>query len=444
MSVRRHCDAREAWWRRRLRIALLFLIWLAGCSDATDAERARPPSSRHPARPHRDAGAETDARTDRASTSDAAAPIDGASDAHTTDGASDAHATDGAFDAASTAKNTLPARAELVDALRRVDDRFIADHTDPGDARWARSVYFLGDTAAWEVIAEPSYESYALSWASSHAYTIVGTPSYADNQCAGATFLWAYGRNEEPARLASTRAALDSMVTGKNEMDWWWVDALFMAMPVFAEVSGLEGGSGYSEEMYRLYTFTKTAAGGRGLWSEHDGFWWRDATHLPPAAEPNGAPVFWGRGNGWAMGAHARVLDALPRTDPHYEEYLATFTTMARAVIASQRSDGFWGVSLLDPSHFSGPETSGTALFAFSLAWGLRTNVLPRALYEPALARALHGLLRDAVHSDGTLGWVQDVGDDPSSAQPVTATSTADFGVGVVLLALAEASKLTM
>lgn len=438
MPAWRYADVCEGGRRRCTQIAPLILVSLTGCVDAREAPRSRPTSSRHGATPHLDAGTEH-ARTD-ASPSDAAVPTD-ASDALTTDGASDADTTDGA-DAGRAALDTLPARAELLDAIRRVDDRFIADHGDPGDARWARAVYFLGDTAAWEVTAEPSYESYALSWASSHAYTIIGATNYADNQCAGATFLWAYGRNEDPARLASTRAALDSMVTGKNSTDWWWVDALFMAMPVFAEVSTLEGGSDYSEEMYRLYTFTKTEAGGTGLWSEHDGFWWRDATHLPPAAEPNGAPVFWGRGNGWAMGAHARVLDALPHTDPHYDEYLATFTRMARAVTASQRPDGFWGVSLLDPSHFAGPETSGTALFAFSLAWGLRTNMLPRAPYEPVLARALHGLLRDAVHSDGTLGWVQDVGEDPSSAQPVTASSTADFGVGVVLLALAEASKL--
>ena len=47
-----------------------------------------------------------------------------------------------------------------------------------------------------------------------------------------------------------------------------------------------------------------------------------------------------------------------------------------------------------------------------------------------------------SVRADGFLGHVQGVGHEPASSQPVTASTTADFGVGAFLLAGSELSKL--
>jgi hypothetical protein len=47
-----------------------------------------------------------------------------------------------------------------------------------------------------------------------------------------------------------------------------------------------------------------------------------------------------------------------------------------------------------------------------------------------------------AVHEDGKLGYVQQVGKEPASSQPVTYETTADFGVGAFLLAGSEVYKL--
>jgi hypothetical protein len=57
--------------------------------------------------------------------------------------------------------------------------------------------------------------------------------------------------------------------------------------------------------------------------------------------------------------------------------------------------------------------------------------------------KAWNGLVNTAVHDDGKLGYVQNVGKEPASSQPVTYESTADFGVGAFLLAGTEIYKLS-
>jgi hypothetical protein len=56
--------------------------------------------------------------------------------------------------------------------------------------------------------------------------------------------------------------------------------------------------------------------------------------------------------------------------------------------------------------------------------------------------KAWNGLSTMAVHEDGFLGYVQNVGKEPKSSQPVTYETTADFGVGAFLLAGTEVFKM--
>jgi hypothetical protein len=58
---------------------------------------------------------------------------------------------------------------------------------------------------------------------------------------------------------------------------------------------------------------------------------------------------------------------------------------------------------------------------------------------SPPTPRPLAGM---ALRANGLLGYVQGVGYAPESSQPVTASATADFGVGAFLLAGAELAKL--
>jgi hypothetical protein len=115
---------------------------------------------------------------------------------------------------------------------------------------------------------------------------------------------------------------------------------------------------------------------------------------------------------------------------------------MAATLKEVQRPDGFWNVSLADPDDFGGPETSGTSFFTYGMAWGIHHRLLDSATYYPVVEKAWNGLVTTAVHPDGKLGYVQMVGKEPASSQPVTYETTADFGVGAFLLAGTEVYKM--
>jgi len=137
--------------------------------------------------------------------------------------------------------------------------------------------------------------------------------------------------------------------------------------------------------------------------------------------------------------ALARVLDIIPETAPHRDVYLADFRAMASALVPIQRADGFWNVSLHDSTHFGGPETSGTAMFTYGLAWGINHGVLDAVTYRPVVAKAWQALAKGALHADGFLGYVQSTGKQPSEGQPVTYDRVPDFedyGLGAFLLAV--------
>ncbi|MFI1170774.1 glycoside hydrolase family 88 protein [Streptomyces melanogenes] len=353
---------------------------------------------------------------------------------------------------AAGADSGLPSRYEIVAVLRRVADHWLAAHTDPGDNGWARATFFSGLMALHRVTGDARYLAYARNWAENHAYGLIGgvTTRHADNQCAGQTYLDLHRLEPEPSKIAAVEECLHRMVAvdrPAEDDDWWWADALHMAMPPFARLGVLRRDSAYTDKLHRLYTHTKSAEGGPGLYDTASGLWFRDKRFIPglPGAitSPSGRPVVWSRGNGWVTGAHVKTLKALPPQDPRVPEYRETLVRLLTAVRQVQRPDGFWNVNLADPGHFPGPETSGTSFFTYGAAYAVRAGLVARAAFLPVAARAWRGLVSTAVHPDGFLGHVQGVGDRPDSSQPVTYDTTADFGVGAFLLAGTELAALS-
>ncbi len=235
--------------------------------------------------------------------------------------------------------------------------------------------------------------------------------------------------------LTNITADVKGIVKSSSSKDWTWVDALNMAMPVFAELGQINNSSTYSAKMFSEYNYTKTSLGGPGLYNTTEHLWSRDATFL-------NTNIYWSRGNAWAFVALAKVLETLPTNDPHYSDYLGTFQAMAAKLITLQQSDGFWYANLLNPSQYPTPETSGTSGFTYGLAWGINAGALSSATYLPAVTKAWNGMVTTAVHSNGFLGYVQGQGTQPSSSQPTTYNSTADFGVGLFLEAGNQVAKL--
>ncbi|MCX4451767.1 glycoside hydrolase family 88 protein [Streptomyces sp. NBC_01728] len=345
----------------------------------------------------------------------------------------------------------LPSRGAVVAVLRRVADQWIGAHTDPGDNGWANATFFSGLLALQRLTGSPRYLAYAKNWAEKHAYGLNGgvATRHADNHNAGQAYLDLYEIEPEESKISAIEESLHRMVytdqPDKND-DWWWDDALHMAMPPFARIGALRGDPQYWQKLYALYDHTKRVEGGPGLYDDATGLWYRDKRFLPglPGAilSPAGKPVVWSRGNGWVAGGHAKTLKALPPGERHTGEYRDTLVRLVTAVAGIQRTDGFWNVNLADATHLPGPETSGTSFFLYGTSYAMGAGLVDRRAYVPVAARAWNGLVTTAVHPDGFLGYVQNVGDRPESSQPVTYDSTANFGVGAFLLAGTELARL--
>jgi unsaturated rhamnogalacturonyl hydrolase len=351
-----------------------------------------------------------------------------------------------------------PPAAQVLEVLARVNRQFADKWPDTGapivvggtsrqSNIWTRAVYYEGLLNLYAVDPKPAYKDYALAWGNAHAWQLRNndsTTTNADNQCAGQVYIDLYNLDggKDVQRIAAIQTSIDGMVSKKVTNVWTWVDAIQMSMPVLVRFGVLHPTGGYLDAAYALYSHPKKTL---ALYNTTDHLWWRD-TPWKGQKTPAGKQVYWSRGNGWVFAALVRTLDLLPASDAHRAEYTQDFKDMAAALRAIQRDDGFWNPSLGDPTHFGGPESSGTGLFLYGMAWGVRTGVLDEATYAPVILKAWKALAETAIQANGFVGYMQSTGDDPADGQPLTATKQPDFedyGVGCVLLGGSELAKLS-
>jgi unsaturated rhamnogalacturonyl hydrolase len=351
----------------------------------------------------------------------------------------------------------LPPRKDILKTLSLTNAYFMKKWPDPGKTIvtnrerpaniWTRAVYYEGLMALQKINPQKEYYNYAVDWANKHNWNLrngIQTRN-ADDQCCGQTYIDLYLADKQPERIKNIKASVDNMVHSDKKDDWNWIDAIQMAMPVFARLGVIYNDTSYFRKMYELYSFAKNQHGDKGLYNGADKLWWRDKDFDPPYKEPNGKDCYWSRGNGWVLAALARTLELLPKNDAHYREYLQDFKDMSAALLPLQRGDGFWNVSLHDPTNFGGKETSGTALFTYGFAWGLNKGILDKKTYLPVVTRAWNAMVKEAVHDNGMLGYVQGTGKEPKDGQPVGYDNIPDFedyGLGCFLLAGTEVYKL--
>lgn len=351
----------------------------------------------------------------------------------------------------------LPSKKSILNVMRLTNQYFMNKWPDTGKPIvtnrerpsniWTRGVYYEGLMALYSVDSQKKYYDYAVDWGEKHKWGLRNgiTTKNADDQCCGQTYIDLYLVDKKEERIKDIKACMDHVIASGKDDDWSWIDAIQMAMPVFTKLGNLYKDTKYFDKMYAMYAYTKHKHGDNGLYNPEDHLWWRDADFDPPYKEPNSEDCYWSRGNGWVIAALVRVLDELPSSDPHYAEYLQDFKDMCAALIKVQQPDGLWTVSLHDPNHYGGKEITGTALFTYGFAWGVRKGILDKKTYMPALTKAWNTMVKDAVHKNGFLGYVQGTGKEPKDGQPVTYTSMPDFedyGLGCFLLAGTEVYKL--
>jgi unsaturated rhamnogalacturonyl hydrolase len=326
-------------------------------------------------------------------------------------------------------------------AMRKVADWELARAQPYFDQIWTSSALYAGFMAASPALDDPRYRDAMQAMAEKFDWQLRSQVPNADDQSIAQTYLELDLLLPAAEKIAPTRAALDRLLAGQTapipaaqaKIPWWWCDALFMAPPVWSRMYAATHDAKYLG--YLDQHFQETA---NLLYDGQRHLYYRDVTFLHKT-NARGQPVFWSRGNGWAMGGIARTLDYLPRDEPDRGRYEQQLSEMAAAVAALQdRRSGLWHSDLLDAADYPQPEVSGSALMTFALAWGVNHGVLDRATYRPVIARAWRGLVAE-IYADGRLGNIQQTGSAPAHYLP---SSSYDYGVGGFLLAGAQVEQM--
>ena len=132
--------------------------------------------------------------------------------------------------------------------------------------------------------------------------------------------------------------------------------------------------------------------------------------HLWDLKTKQPAGVYWGRGNGWMVLAHAELLAKMPREHPRHAEVLAAFVRHMEGIRRCQDAAGGWHQVLDHPESWI--ETSCTGMFVYGLARGVNEGWLDMSFRESA--RRGWEALKTKVTADGDLVDVcgsTDVGD---------------------------------
>lgn len=320
-------------------------------------------------------------------------------------------------------------------------DSIKGNHHDYGLNAWTNAVFLLGLSEWADISAEgESYMKWLMETGESVHWQVAANfkeyPKYqmyhADELCIAQFYLKMYGKYKIPRMIQSAQERADwvmanppdSSMNYRNKQSWTWCDALFMAPPVYAQLTAITGDKRYTGFMHRQFLRTYNH-----LFEKEKNLFFRDDSYFGKQEE-NGEKVFWGRGNGWVLAGLARILTFLPANAESRPFYEKLFKELAAKLKELQNEDGFWHASLLDPQSYPAPETSATALITYGLAYGVNNDLLGKK-YLPCIRKAWKSLC-SVVDENGKIGWVQPIGADPKK---VTADMSAVYGTGAILLA---------
>ncbi len=342
-------------------------------------------------------------------------------------------------------------KKEVTNIIHKVNNHWQANNEVKNQKPfWHQSTYHIGNLEAYQVTKNIEYLNYTTKWAERNNW--IGAKSnnptewkfsygekeeyvlFGDWQACFQVYIDLYHLNLEEHKIARAKEVMSYQVNTNENKYWWWIDGLFMVMPVMPRMYEITNNDIYLKKLHEYYSYTI-----QEVYDPETGLLYRDAKYIFPKHQTkNGIKDFWSRGNGWVFAALARTLDKLPKTDPHYKEYENVFLKMAETLKSTQQKEGYWTRSILDPAQAPGPETSGTCFFTYGMLWGINNGLLSKKIYAPTALAAWDYLQKTAIQKDGTLGFVQPIGEKAVPGQIVNANSTADFGVGAFLLAASE------
>lgn len=348
-------------------------------------------------------------------------------------------------------KKEAAKQLSAIEIVDKVNSHWQANNKPEVNAFWDNAVYFTGNMEAYRLTGNAKYLEYSDKWARHNKwsgatgqdpqkwqYKTYGEGQehvlFADWQVCFQTYADMYAMNPDAYKVARAKQVLGREALMPQNDFWWWVDALYMGMPAFSKMYKMTGDEAYLDKLYANFKYADDL-----MFDKDDHLYYRDAKYIYPAHKTEaGKKDFWARGNGWALAGLAKVLADVPETWQHRAALVERFRQLAEAVSKCQQEGGYWTRSMLDPKQAEGEETSGTALFAYGLLWGMNNGLLDRAVYGGVADNAWKYLSTVALQADGSVGYVQPIGEKAVRGQKLTSANANNFGTGAFLLAACE------
>lgn len=311
------------------------------------------------------------------------------------------------------------------------------------DMHWANGALYRGMYLWGEYSKNQACFDFLMALGEKNNWTLPKRAYHADDICAGWTYIKLSEKYKRAEIMEPTKSRADYVIANPSKVElsyivkngksrWSWCDALYMAPPVYVELTKITNDKQYMEFMDEEFYATL-----RALYNYEYNLWYRDCTYITPL-EANGKPILWGRGNGWVYAALPLILESCPKSWPTYDFYLRLYKKMSDTVVKCQDSTGSWHASMLDPESYPAPENSASGFFVYGLAWGVNNGILTDAVYAKTAKKGWKALKKH-VDKDGKLGYVQPIGASPKEVKP---ESTEMYGVGAFLSAAVEIMKM--
>lgn len=341
---------------------------------------------------------------------------------------------------------------EVLALVEKANDYWQANHSPYTWAFWDYAAYHTGNIEAYRLTGKAAYYQYSDQWSrhnnwkgatstdkknwkyqwygEGHDFVLFG-----DWQICFQTYIDMYHLVPAEYKVARAREVMQHLCGMDERKFWWWSDALYMVMPVMTKMYLLTGDEMYLDRLTENFLWSDSL-----MWDAEAQLYYRDAKYIWPKVKTScdGGKSFWARGDGWVLAGLAKVLADMPRYYRHREIFVKRFKQLAKGVARCQQEGGYWSRSMLCEADAPGPETSGTAFFCYGLEWGVNNGYLSREEYGETIERAWNYLRNTALQADGSVGYVQPIGEKPDPSKIVDARSQAPFGTGAWLLAACE------
>jgi len=185
-----------------------------------------------------------------------------------------------------------------------------------------------------------------------------------------------------------------------------WLDGLYMGEPFYAEYSRVFGEDNWEDIANQFVWMEKHALDPKTGLLYHG---WDESKEQRWANKQTGqSPHFWGRAMGWYAMAIVDTLDHFPKDHARRKEIEAILDRLATAIAKVQdpKSGVWWDILDLGGKEKNYLESSGSAMFVYAIAKGVREGYLPEKHMKVAV-RGWDGVKKEFIktNADGTTDW---------------------------------------